>query len=479
MKSKKPCKMLMMTNSFSLQDILDSTGGRLIRDTPSEIFGGISIDSRTIKRGDLFVALRGINFDGHQFVQEAMEKGGEGVLIEHEALGQKGTIAAMEKAVIVVGDTLRALGDIAHFSRKKYPIPLIAVAGSNGKTTTKEIIATLLEGSFRILKTWGNRNNLVGLPLTLLDLSPDHNMAVVEMGMNVKGEIKRMTEIANPDVGLITNISEAHLGGFGTFEELIKEKGELWDTMRPDGVIVANQDDVNVMKLAEGYPGKGVTFGLEVPSDVMARGIHIEGEKGTRFTLSLKGEEVEVTLPMMGISSLYNALAGTAVATVFGVQLEQIKERLERVKPFPMRMEIIRLEGGTTIINDAYNANPRSMELALKALSEVRGAGRGIAVLGDMLELGQFSGEAHARIGEKVVSFGVDLLFTLGESAEIIAKKAREMGLNEDHVTVSRDHRDLLPRLKRIIKPGDWILVKGSRAMTMEKIVLGLTGEEA
>jgi UDP-N-acetylmuramoyl-tripeptide--D-alanyl-D-alanine ligase len=468
----------MMRNSFSLQDILDATGGRLIRGAPDKVFGGISIDSRTIKRGELFVALRGAKFDGHQFVVEAMEKGGEGFIIENEASGQRGDIDTRGKAIIVVGDTLRALGDIAHSWRQRHPIHLIAVAGSNGKTTTKEIIATLLGGSFRVLKTWGNRNNLVGLPLTLLDLCPDHNMAVVEMGMNVKGEIKRMTKIANPDVGLITNVSEAHLEGLGTFEELIRAKGELWDTMRPDGVIVVNQDDVNVMKLAEGYPGKRVTFGLEVPSDVMAKEVRIEGGKGVQFTLALREEEVKVAFPMMGISSVYNALAGTAVATVLGVQLKKIKERLEEVKPFSMHMEIIPLEGGVTIINDAYNANPKSMELALKALSEAKGAGRGIAVLGDMLELGEFSGEAHAWIGEKVVSFGVDLLFTLGESAEIIAKKAREIGLNEEHVTVSRDHRDLLLRLRKTIKREDWILVKGSRAMSMEKIVLGLTGEE-
>lgn len=468
-----------MRNSFPLQDIVDSTGGRLISGVPGKVFGGISIDSRTIKRGDLFVALRGVKFDGHQFVQEAMEKGGEGFVIENEALGQKGTIIPRGKAVIVVGDTLRALGDIAHFWREKHPIPLIAVAGSNGKTTTKEIISTLLEGSFRILKTWGNLNNLVGLPLTLLNLCPDHNMAVVEMGMNVKGEIERMTQIATPDIGLITNINEAHLEGLGTFEELIKAKGELWDSMRPDGVIVVNQDDINVMKLAEGYRGKRVTFGLESPSDVMAKEISIEGERGVRFTLALRGEELEVAFPMMGISSVYNALAGTAAASVLGMQLKKIKERLELVKPFSMRMEIIRLEGGATIINDAYNANPKSMELALKALSEVKEAERGIAVLGDMLELGRFSDEAHAQIGEKVVSFGVDLLFTLGESAEIIAKRAREVGLNQGRITVSRDHRNLLFRLKKTIKRGDWILVKGSRAMSMEKIVLGLMGEEA
>ena len=468
----------MMRNRFSLQDILDSTGGAVIRGDPSKVFGGISIDSRTINRGDLFVALRGVKFDGHQFAKEAMEKGGEGVIIENESLGWEGTRDPRGKAVIAVGDTLRALGDIAHWWREKHPIPLIAVVGSNGKTTTKEIIATLLEGSFRVLKTSGNRNNLVGLPLTLLDLGPEHNMAVVEMGMNLKGEIKRMTEIANPDVGLITNISEAHLEGLGTFEELIKAKGDLWDTMRPNGVIVVNRDDLNVMKLAERYPGRKVTFGLEVTSDVMAKELSIEGSEGVKFTLTLRGGEVEVFFPMMGITSIYNALAGTAVASVFGVQREKIKERLEGFKPFSMRMEIIRVSNGATIINDAYNANPKSMELALKSLSEVKEAERGIAVLGDMLELGQFSDEAHARIGEKVASFGVDLLFTLGERAEIIAQKARQAGLNEDRVVVSRDHRDLLLRLKKTVKRGDWILVKGSRAMSMEKIVLGLMGEE-
>jgi UDP-N-acetylmuramoyl-tripeptide--D-alanyl-D-alanine ligase len=468
----------MMRNRFCLQDILDSTGGTLIRGDPGKVFSGISIDSRTIKKGNLFIALRGVRFDGHQFAKEAMEKGGKGVIIENEFLGGKGTLDQRGKTVIAVGDTLRALGDIAHWWRKKHPIPLIAVVGSNGKTTTKEIIATLLEGSLRVLKTSGNRNNLIGLPLTLLDLGPEHNIAVAEMGMNVKGEIRRMTEIANPDVGLITNISKAHLEGLGTFEELIKAKGELWDTMRPDGVIVVNQDDIHVTKLAERYPGRKVTFGLEVTSDVMAKELRIEGSKGVKFTLNLTGGEVEVSFPMMGIASIYNALAGTAVASVFGVPREKIMERLEGFKPFSMRMEIIRMGNGATIINDAYNANPKSMELALKALSEVKDRGRGIAVLGDMLELGQFSDEAHASIGEKVTSLGVDLLFTLGERAEIIAQKARQTGLNDDRVVVSRDHQDLLLRLKKTIKRGDWILVKGSRALSLEKIVLGLMGKE-
>jgi UDP-N-acetylmuramoyl-tripeptide--D-alanyl-D-alanine ligase len=467
-----------MSGSFSLQDILDATGGRLIRGNLDTVFEGISIDSRTIKRGELFIALRGVRFDGHQFVSEAMERGAEGAIVEGEPLGTEAPFDPMEKPVIAVVDTLRALGDIAHCWKEKHSIPLVAVVGSNGKTTTKEIIATLLEGSFRVLKTLGNRNNLVGLPLTLLDLSPEHTIAVVEMGMNVRGEIERMTEMANPDVGLITNISEAHLEGLGTFEELVKAKGELWDTMRPNGVIVVNQDDANVLKCANGYPGKRVTFGVEVPSDVMAQGIRIEGGKGVRFTLTVRGEEAEVNFPMMGISSVYNALAATAVASIYGVQLREIKERLEGFKPFSMRMEIIRLDNGATIINDAYNANPRSMELALKALSQVKEAERGIAVLGDMLELGQFSEEAHARVGEKVVSFGVDLLFTLGERAQTIAGRARQAGLDKGRVVVSMDHRDLLHKLKKTIKRGDWILVKGSRSMSMEKIVGALMGEE-
>jgi UDP-N-acetylmuramoyl-tripeptide--D-alanyl-D-alanine ligase len=463
-----------MRNSFSIQDILDSTGGTLITGDPGGVFAGISTDSRTINRGDLFIALRGVNFDGHQFVRKAIEGGGKGVMVENKSLEQKGTLELRGKALIAVDDTLRALGDIAHSWRKKHPIPLIAVVGSNGKTTTKEIIAVLLEEPFRVLKNRGNLNNLVGLPLTLLDLSPEHTLAVVEMGMNVKGEIERMTQIANPNVGLITNISEAHLEGLGTFEELQKAKGELWTTMRPDGVIVVNQDDANVVKCAQGYLGKRITFGLENPGDVTAEKVRIKGGEGVQFTLALGGEEVGVALPLMGIHSVYNALAGTAVASVFGVPLKKMKKRLEGFKPFSMRMEIIPLRNGTTIINDAYNANPRSMELALKALSEVKEAKRGIAVLGDMLELGRFSEEAHARIGEKVASLGVDLLFTLGENAEIIGKTARQAGFNENRVTVSRDHGDLLLHLKRTLKRGDWILVKGSRAMAMEKIVFGL-----
>jgi UDP-N-acetylmuramoyl-tripeptide--D-alanyl-D-alanine ligase len=466
-----------MERIFPAQDILDATGGALIGGDPGKVFRGISIDSRTIKRGDLFIALRGARFDGHQFLKEAVAKGGEGVIVENISLGPKDAAELEGKAVIAVADTLRALGDIAHFWRGKHPIPLIAVAGSNGKTTTKEMIATLLGGTFRVLKNLGNRNNLVGLPLTLLDLCPEHTVAVVEMGMNQKGEIERMTEIANPDVGLLTNISETHLEGVGTFEELVKEKGQLWDTMRPDGVIVVNQDDPHVVKCAESYPGKKVTFGLELPGDVMGVNIRLRGGKGARCTLVLGGEKADVVLPMMGISSVYNALAGAAVASVFGVGLMEIKQRMEQFEPFPMHMEIIPLDNGATIINDAYNANPRSMELALETLSEVGEAQRRIAVLGDMLELGQLSDVAHARIGQRVVSLGVDILFTLGPQASIIAQGARRAGLDESRVTASMDHRDLTLRIRETVQGGDWILVKGSRSMSMEKIVFGLMEE--
>ena len=305
------------------------------------------------------------------------------------------------RAVIAVKDTLAALGDLARERRRKYKTPLVALTGSNGKTTTKEMIAACLETTFPILKTKGNLNNLIGLPLTLLELTEKERVVVLEMGMNVPGEIRRLTEIAEPDVGLITNIQTVHLEGMGSLERLKEEKGELFRRMRKDGTILVNRDDSRVVDLAGDYPGQKITFGIEDPADVMAKEIRLQGAEGTSFTLISEGEEMEVHPPLLGRHFVPNALSAIAVATLFGMEVNRAKEALEHFQPFPMRMEVCPLEGGKTLINDAYNANPRSMEVALETLAEAKGTGRAIAVLGDMLELGSLYEGGPSTAGKK------------------------------------------------------------------------------
>jgi len=460
---------------LSIEEVLKATRGKLLQGEGNTSFQGISTDSRTVTEGELFIALKGSRFDGHHYVLEALEKKAGGVVIEEEKVGDIRWNGYRAKAVIAVKDTLFALGNIALDWRRKYRTPLVALTGSNGKTTTKEMIAACLETTFPILKTKGNLNNLIGLPLTLLTLTEKERVVVLEMGMNVPGEIRRLTEIAEPDVGLITNIQKVHLEGMESLERLKEEKGELFRKMRRDGTILVNQDDPRVVDLASDYPGQKITFGIEHPAEVMAKEIRLGGAEGTFFTLILEGEAMEIHLRLLGRHFIPNALSAIAVACLFGVEVKQVKEALENFQSIPMRMEIVPLKGGKTLINDAYNANPHSMGLALETLVEAKGEGRAIAVLGDMLELGNFTKEAHEQLGEKVSELSIDFLLALGEEAPIVVESAIRHGFPLERVRVVESHSEAISILKQMIQNGDWILVKGSRRMAMEKIVEGLT----
>jgi len=460
---------------LSIEEVLKATRGKLLQGEGNTSFQGISTDSRTVTEGELFIALKGSRFDGHHYVLEALEKKAGGVVIEEEKVGDIRWNGYRAKAVIAVKDTLFALGNIALDWRRKYRTPLVALTGSNGKTTTKEMIAACLETTFPILKTKGNLNNLIGLPLTLLTLTEKERVVVLEMGMNVPGEIRRLTEIAEPDVGLITNIQKVHLEGMESLERLKEEKGELFRKMRRDGTILVNQDDPRVVELASDYPGQKITFGIEHPAEVMAKEIRLGGAEGTFFTLILEGEAMEMHLRLLGRHFIPNALSAIAVACLFGVEVKQVKEALENFQSIPMRMEIVPLKGGKTLINDAYNANPHSMGLALETLVEAKGEGRAIAVLGDMLELGNFTKEAHEQLGEKVSELSIDFLLALGEEAPIVVESAIRHGFPLERVRVVESHSEAISILKQMIQNGDWILVKGSRRMAMEKIVEGLT----
>jgi UDP-N-acetylmuramoyl-tripeptide--D-alanyl-D-alanine ligase len=350
------------------------------------------------------------------------------------------------------------------------------LTGSNGKTTTKEMIAACLETAFPILKTKENLNNLIGVPLTLLSLTPNERVAVIEMGMNVPGEIRRLTEIAEPDVGLITNIQSVHLEGMGSLERLQEEKGELFRRMRRDGTILVNQDDPRIVDLAKDYPGQKITYGINHPADIMAKEIHLHPEGGLSFTLILEGEVLEIHLPLLGKHFVPDALSAIAVASLFGLETPQVKEALEAFQPFPMRMEMLRLDGGKTlIINDAYNANPSSMQVALETLAEIKGEGRSIAVLGDMLELGDLTREAHEQIGQRVSTLSIDFLFVLGTEAPVVIESAVRHGFPMERTRVVESHSEAVALLRQMMQSGDRILVKGSRKMKMEEIVKSLS----
>ena len=464
---------------LTVEEVLRATGGKLLQGKGDSSFQGISTDSRTVAEGELFIALKGLRFDGHHYALEALRKKAGGVLIEREKVGDIRWNGYRSRAVIAVDDTLTALGDMARNWRRKYNIPLVALTGSNGKTTTKEMTAACLETTFPVLKTKGNLNNLIGVPLTLLTLTEKERVVVLEMGMNVPGEISRLTEIAEPDVGLITNIQTVHLEGMGSLERLKEEKGELFRRMRRNGTILVNRDDPRVVDLAGDYPGQKITFGIEHPADIMAKEIRLHGAEGTSFTLILEGEAMEVHLRLLGRHFVPNALSAMAVACLFGVEVIRAREALENFQPFSMRMEVIPLKGGETLINDAYNANPYSTEVALETLAEAKGTGRAIAVLGDMLELGSLTKEAHEQIGKRVSELSIDFLLAMGEEASVVVESAIRHGLPTEKARIVESHSEAISLLRQMIQNGDWILVKGSRKMAMEEIVEGLAGGRA
>jgi len=327
------------------------------------------------------------------------------------------------------------------------------------------------------LKNPGNFNNLVGLPLTLLELDPSYEIAVVEMGTNAPGEIKRLAEIARPTVGLITNIGQAHLEGMGSLERLAREKGELFRAVGEKGTLVVNQNDSRVALLAKDCRTKRIGFGIDTEADVMIDQIRWSGAKGVRFWLAVGKERVWVDLPLPGRQFVQSAAAAVAVASLFQIRVQDMKRRLERFKPLPMRMEIISLRG-VTFINDAYNANPPSVEMALESLSRASGkAAQAFVVLGDMLELGDTAQVAHKAVGRLIGKLNVTGGFLLGDHATDVAAGAIEAGMDPHRLRVVKSHQEIVHLLKDIVLPGDWVLVKGSRQMRMETVIRGFEGE--
>ncbi|UCD85011.1 MAG: UDP-N-acetylmuramoyl-tripeptide--D-alanyl-D-alanine ligase [Deltaproteobacteria bacterium] len=460
---------------------MKSTGGKLTRGELSTGFQDISTDSRTVRSGELFIALKGEHYDGHDFLPQAVKRGATGLLIQNASPLLR-TLPPpeadrKEPVVIEVNDTLYALGQISHYWRKMHPISLAAITGSNGKTTTKEMLAGILEHSYNVLKTEGNLNNLVGVPLTLLRLSAEHEIAVLELGTNQPGEITRLTEITEPQVGVITNVSDSHLEFLKTKEGVARAKGELFHTLRTGSTAVFNADDPSVAALADSYPGNKLSFGIKSPADVRAGDIFSRGTKGTKFKLITRDGRISLNLAVPGITNVYNALAASAVALIFNTELRTVKKALEKFTSFPGRMEIIHLDKGIYLLNDTYNANPESMKESLNTLSNLGKDGRTIAVLADMLELGETAEASHRQLGRTVADLDIDLLFVTGQWAEAVISGAKEKGMNNKSVSIGIDHKEIVRQLKETVRNGDWILVKGSRKMRMERIVDSLSGK--
>ncbi len=460
---------------WSKAEILAATGGKLWRDSRPKQFGEVVTDSTKVRAGSVFVALKGERHDGHRFIGDAL-RSGAACIIAHRAASRLNYGCA---TVVKVRDTLTALGDLAHFRREQLGPKVLAITGSNGKTTTKEMVAAILEEAVlggarlrgRVLKTEGNFNNLVGLPLTLLRLRKRHKFAVVELGTNRPGEIRRLAEIADPDCGIITSVAAAHLEGLNSLAGVAREKGALYQNIRSGGMIAVNVDDPRVKKLAAKFKGKKITYGER--GRLRTRSWRMSGKGRLEFILQAGAERCKVRLNYIGQHNVANALGAAALALGAGVTLSAVRRGLGKAKPFSMRMQIEEWNG-IGIINDAYNANPASMKAALQTLVEVQCRGKRIAVLGDMFELGRHSDSEHRALGKAAASAALDGLYLLGAQAALVGKGARAGGMEPAKIIIGKDPGDLGGKLREHLRPGDWLLFKGSRGMKMERVLEAL-----
>jgi UDP-N-acetylmuramoyl-tripeptide--D-alanyl-D-alanine ligase len=456
---------------WKVRELMEVTRGRLLKGEQKMECKGISTDSRTIKKGELFIPLKGNQFDGHDFIPQVLVKGASGVMVR-KGFSLSGISRQSDKLFIIeVSDCLDALGDLAHFLRMRSPVKVVAITGSNGKTSTKEMSALVLQKQYQVLKNEGNLNNLIGLPLTLLRLSRKDEVAVLEMGMNRPGEIRRLSKISQPNIGLITNIGPVHLEGLGSLAQVQEAKGELFETLTEDDCALINYDDSLVKQLASRCRAKKISFGFHKASDIRAQDVCFLKDNRVCFQLISKGEEVRVVIPALGLHHVYNALAASAVGIALGVNLKKIAERLKGFRPLPGRSKVFIIGKGVRLIDETYNANPRSMEIALKTLMKVKGRGRGIAILGDMRELGDDSPFWHREVGKCAGDSGIEYLVLLGQFAPFVAEGAESAGLPKARIFIGRTHEDIALQVKGILKRGDWILIKGSREMQMEKVM--------
>ncbi|HEX9079886.1 MAG TPA: UDP-N-acetylmuramoyl-tripeptide--D-alanyl-D-alanine ligase [Desulfuromonadaceae bacterium] len=453
---------------FTIPDIAAATGGRVIGPEAGRVTG-ISTDSRTVAPGELFVPLRGERFDGHAFIAEVAAKGVTTVLAEEawQATHQVPSGAAC----IAVPDTLVALGNLAAAWRRRFTIPLIGITGSNGKTTTKEMLAAILEQTGPGLKTQGNLNNLIGLPQMLFRLRPEHRWAVLEMGMSEPGEIDRLAEIALPRVGVVLNAFPAHLESMGSVENVARAKGELLLRLPAGGCAVYNGDDPLIARLPSPAGVHRLSFGV---GQGRVRAVNIEnlGTDGQRFNLSLPDGNVVVHLRAFGSHNIHNALAAAAAAHSLGLAPDVIRGGLEAFRPYDKRFQLERVRG-LVLIDDSYNANPASMAAALSTLAELKGDKPAFVALGDMLELGGDEAELHRALGIQAARVA-DRLYLYGRLTGHTAEGALQAGMPEAAVIRTNDHdaivRDILTRAKE----GDFVLVKGSRGMRMERVAEGI-----
>ncbi|RJX29029.1 MAG: UDP-N-acetylmuramoyl-tripeptide--D-alanyl-D-alanine ligase [Dethiobacter sp.] len=456
---------------FSVEEVLNVTGGKLWLGDLKGSFHGAVIDSREAGGGELFFPLQGEKENGHKFILDALTRGANGSLLEEEQI-PRFTAQSFPpgKSVITVKDSLQSLQKLAGYHRGKFSLSLVAVTGSNGKTTTKDFIASVLSTRYNVLKTEGNLNNHLGLPLMLLRLKKEHQAAVLELGMSGLGEIALLTSLCRPDLGVITNIGEAHLGLLGSKENIARAKGELLVNMDSRGKAILNGDDPFLKQMGREFAGQTFYYGFTEGTSLRVLNSFMDNG-GYKFEVLLPDSRVEsfwISLP--GKHNVYNALAAIAVGLDFSLSLQDIKEGLAESVFSRMRMEKTPVKSGFWVINDAYNANPTSMKYSLQSLKELARNNVKIAILGDMFELGPAAEDRHYELGRILADLGIDYLISVGRLAVWIAQGAGDAGLPPERIFLAGNHEEAVKHVDSLNLPGSYILIKGSRGMQMEKI---------
>lgn len=468
----KGATVTALENTLTLDEIARATHGRVAAGAPGATVSGLSIDSRTIARGQLFVAVKGPRFDGHEFLAAAAARGAAAAMV-HRDVEAPGALP-----LVRVAETTQALKDLARHVRLEAAIPVVAVTGSAGKTTTKEMTAALLATQGPVLKTEGNLNNQYGLPLTLLRLSPEHRFAVLELGMSAAGELRELSGIARPDVAIITMVAPVHLEFFESVDAIAAAKAEILEGLDADGVAVLNWEDPRVKRIGQQRKGRTLWFGRDRACDVSA-----ENWRGTvhgmRFDMRVGGESHDVALPLPGPHFLLNFLAATAAAHHLGVPAETIVEAATHLKAAKSRGQVRRLGEGVTLLDDSYNSNPAAVDAAVAAL-DMAASGRRVVFLGDMLELGPTGPDLHRETGGKLAG-RADVVVGVGALGREFAEGARKAGMASSALHTFADSESAARETAAVVKPGDAVLVKGSRGARMEKVVDALVarfGEE-
>jgi UDP-N-acetylmuramoyl-tripeptide--D-alanyl-D-alanine ligase len=444
---------------LQLPRIAESVGSTSIFNA-NAIAEGYSIDSRTIQPGELFFAVIGERLNGHDYVEQALAKGAVGAVVRKDEASRY-----VEKSgLLVVDDTLLALQSLAAAVRRLWGKPLVGVTGSAGKTTTKEAIAHVLSAQYKVLKSEGNLNNHFGLPLMLLKLEPEHDLAVIEMGMSHAGEIAALAKIAQPEIGVVTNVAPVHLEFFNSIAEIAQAKRELIDSLPPTGTAVLNGDDEYVVQFRKSFPGKTVTYGVGPSADVRAENIEAQGVRGSVFDVVAAGQRTRVRLALVGGHNIHNALAAVAVALRCGLDLPQAAKALSTLAPQEKRGQVIQL-GNITVINDCYNSNPKALDAMVDALTTMP-AKRRIVVAGEMLELGHTADDLHRASGRHIADRKIDLLLGVRGLAQPMVESAREAGMRAEFVNTAEEAGDWLTRETR---DGDVVLMKASRGVKLER----------